>query len=108
MGYNARLDMSLGKRKPGKKKQTLKSRRKESEGTEKKAGKGKYAGDKSMKENKPKTKKAKQAKVKKVMEEYKDKKLRSGSKKGPKVTNRKKALAIALSEAGITKKKGKK
>ena len=33
-----------------------------------------------------------------VMREYKAGKLRSGSKKGPKVTNRKQAIAIALSE----------
>jgi hypothetical protein len=38
-------------------------------------------------------------KVKKVMEEYKEGKLHSGSKKGPEVTNRKQAIAIALSEA---------
>ena len=41
----------------------------------------------------------KQKKVKKVMGEYKKGKLRSGSKKGPKVTSRKQAMAIALSEA---------
>lgn len=33
------------------------------------------------------------------MKESKDKKLRSGSKKGPKVKSRKQAIAIALSEA---------
>lgn len=38
-------------------------------------------------------------KVKKVMHEFKHKKLRSGSKKGPKVTKRKQAVAIALDEA---------
>lgn len=38
------------------------------------------------------------AKVSKVMREYRRKKLRSGSKKGPKVTSPKQALAIALSE----------
>lgn len=38
-------------------------------------------------------------KVKKVMEEYKEGKLHSGSKKGPEVTSRKQAIAIALSEA---------
>lgn len=43
-----------------------------------------------------------------VMEEFKDKKLRSGSKKGPIVKNPKKAIAIALSEAGVKKKKKKK
>ncbi len=38
-------------------------------------------------------------KVKKVMEEFKEGKLRSGSKRGPEVTNPKQAIAIALSEA---------
>lgn len=39
------------------------------------------------------------AKVKKVMEEYKSGSLHSGSKKGPRVTNRKQAIAIALHSA---------
>lgn len=38
-------------------------------------------------------------KIKKVLHEFKEKELHSGSKKGPKVTNKKQALAIALSEA---------
>ncbi len=38
-------------------------------------------------------------KVEKVMHEYKEGKLHSGSKKGPEVTNPKQAVAIALSEA---------
>lgn len=38
-------------------------------------------------------------KVEKVMKEFKHGKLHSGSKKGPEVTNRKQAIAIALSEA---------
>lgn len=42
-------------------------------------------------------------KVKKVMHEYKEGKLHSGSKKGPVVQNKKQAVAIALSEA---RKKG--
>lgn len=43
--------------------------------------------------------KKKTAKVKKVMEEFEEKKLHTGSKKGPLVKNKNQALAIALSEA---------
>jgi hypothetical protein len=39
------------------------------------------------------------SKIKTVMHEFKAGKLRSGSKKGPKVKGRKQAIAIALSEA---------
>jgi Family of unknown function (DUF6496) len=38
-------------------------------------------------------------KVEKVMHEFKHGSLHSGSKKGPKVKNRKQAIAIALNEA---------
>lgn len=48
---------------------------------------------------------AKVDKVHKVMGEYKDGTLHSGSKKGPRVTNRRQAIAIALSEAGQSKPK---
>jgi len=41
----------------------------------------------------------KKDKVKTVMHEFKRGKLHSGSKSGPKVKNRKQAIAIALSEA---------
>jgi len=59
---------------------------------------------------KPKTKAAKQAKVKKVMDEYKSGTLHAGRdpkgpKKAPVVKNRRQAVAIALSEAGISKRK---
>jgi hypothetical protein len=43
-------------------------------------------------------------KVAKVMHEFGEGKLHSGSKEGPKVTSRKQAVAIALSEAGKSKK----
>ena len=46
-----------------------------------------------------------EAKVGKVMGEYKAGELHSGSKEGPKVRNRKQAVAIALSEARDMKKK---
>ena len=42
---------------------------------------------------------AKQRKVAKVMHEWGQGKLRSGSKRGPPVTSQKQAVAIALSEA---------
>ena len=38
-------------------------------------------------------------KIKKVLHEFKEGKLHSGSKKGPEVRSRKQAVAIALSEA---------
>lgn len=44
-------------------------------------------------------------KMEKVMGEYKEGKLHSGSKKGPKVKSRQQAIAIGLSEA---RKKGAK
>lgn len=53
------------------------------------------------------------AKIKKVMHEFKEGELHSGSKKGPVVTSPKQAIAISLSEARkkgahIPKPKGKK
>jgi hypothetical protein len=49
-----------------------------------------------------------QKKVAKVMREYSAGKLHSGSKKGPIVKNAAQARAIAMSEAGMTRKKRKK
>jgi hypothetical protein len=59
---------------------------------------------------KPKTKADKQAKVAKIMGEYKAGTLHAGvnpkgPKKAPLAKSRKQAVAIALSEAGIKKRK---
>ena len=65
-----------------------------------------------MKVSKTKVSKVKKPKIEKVMHEFKEGVLHSGSKKGPKVTNRKQAVAIAISEArkagAKIPKKGKK
>lgn len=55
-----------------------------------------------------KKKSAAQKKISKVMREYDKGELHSGSKKGPVVKSRKQAIAIAMSEAGMTKKPTKK
>jgi hypothetical protein len=52
-----------------------------------------------------KSNEAKEKKISKVMREFDADKLHSGSKKGPRVSSRKQAVAIALSEA---RKVGKK
>ena len=61
-----------------------------------------------MPDKKPTTKAGKKSAVSQVMHEWGTGKLHSGSKKGPKVTNQKQAVAIALSESGQSKKSRKK
>ena len=51
-----------------------------------------------------KTVSKKEKKISKVMREYKSGKLKSG-KSNKKVVNKKQAIAIALSEAGVKKKR---
>ena len=58
----------------------------------------------------PKTKSSKQAKVAKVMGEYKSGTLHAGRnpkgpKKAPLARSRKQAIAISMSEAGMSKKR---
>lgn len=59
-----------------------------------------------MARTKPTTKAAKKRKVKKVLGEHKRGKLKSSS--GRKVKSKRQAVAIALSEAGLSKKRKKK
>jgi hypothetical protein len=49
-------------------------------------------------------KKAKKKVMKREMDKFKEGKLHSGSKKGPKVTSREQAIAISMNEAGLSKK----
>ena len=46
-------------------------------------------------------------KMHKVMREFKEGELHSGSRKGPVVRSKKQAMAIAMSEAGKSRKKKK-
>jgi hypothetical protein len=47
---------------------------------------------------------AQQAKVRLVLDEFKKRKLHSGSKHGPRVVNRKQAIAIAMQQAGAARR----
>lgn len=42
--------------------------------------------------------------VRQVMHEYKHGQLHSGSKRGPRVTDRRQAIAIALNQAGMSRR----
>jgi hypothetical protein len=57
----------------------------------------------------PKTKSKSQKKISRVMTEFKEGELHSGSKKGPVVTSKEQAIAIALEESrkasGMPKRK---
>ena len=107
-GKRARLAETLEGLHHGKKKSSVKK-------AEHKAG---VKGDKKLhemaekrheKKHDPKKPSKAKAKVEKVMHEFKEGKLHSGSKKGPEVTNPKQAIAIALSEARkVASKKNKK
>jgi hypothetical protein len=64
---------------------------------------GDVSDDVNEAKKKPTTQSGKDKKFKKVMGEFGKGKLRSGSKKGPKVTDPKQAAAIAYSESGQSK-----
>lgn len=68
----------------------------------------KRKGPKTVASRKLASSKTARAKVRKVMHEYKEGELHSGSRRGPKVASRRQAVAIALSEAGVSKKKSQK
>ena len=59
-----------------------------------------------LKKSAPKAAKKKRMKVE--MEKFKEGELHSGSKKGPVVSNPKQAIAISLSESGLSKKSKRK
>ena len=55
----------------------------------------------------PRTKAGKRAKVRRVMEEYKEGKLKGGKGRHPRVKSRRQAIAIAMSESGQSRNKRK-
>ncbi len=93
-------DMKMFKKEANEDKELMKDLKKPS----KKESKSHEKKESKSHEKKEKTEK----KVKKVMKEFGKGELHSGSKKGPKVTNPKQALAIGYSEAKEAKKKAKK
>ena len=82
-----------------------KERREEKKEKHKSSSKSSAHSKKSSKRRDPKNKVG--SKFEKVMKEFKNKTLHSGSKKGPLVTNPKQALAISFSEQRRAKKKRK-
>tara|TARA_R110000803_G_scaffold150174_1_gene215589 strand:+ start:1660 stop:2493 length:834 start_codon:yes stop_codon:yes gene_type:complete len=104
-GYNARLDDSLGA-KNGKKKQSMKSRRDESEGMEESKGNKKFSGNKSsVQMKKSPTKKSKQ----KVEQDYARNAIadyKAGDKKAANY-EKKKALEVAAGESPAKMKMSK-
>lgn len=91
----------------GMKKKVMKHLKEDVKSFKKEAGEDK-ALMKSLKHKaKPKAKSKAKSKIEKVMHEFKEHKLHSGSKKGPIVTNPKQGIAIALSEARRMNKKSK-
>jgi hypothetical protein len=65
----------------------------------KKHEKKEHHSEKAPKKHANKYSKKAEKKISKVMHEFGEGKLHSGSKKGPKVSNRKQAIAIGISEA---------
>lgn len=70
-----------------------------------KKGAKKRAGPKTKASKKLASSPKARTKVRKVMREFKEGKLHSGSKRGPVVGSRKQAIAIALHEAGASNQK---
>jgi len=64
-------------------------------------------GNSPFLKEKMKESKKQKSKIKKVMHEFKEGELHSGSKKGPVVKNPKQAVAIAMHEAKMPKKAGR-